>query len=61
MLTELDEERCHTEWVLGSNILVERLRVKIKYLEKDNRDLQLDLEDVESTLQINKTIIDTLV
>ena len=61
MLTELDDDRCHTERVLYNGISNERLRIKIRYLEKDNKDLQLDLADVESTLQINKTIIDTLV
>ena len=61
MLTELDEDKCHTERVANSNINIERMRMKIRYLEKDNKDLQLDLEDVESTLQINKTIIDALV
>ena len=40
---------------------VERLKVKIKYLEKDNKDLQLDLDDLEATLQINKSIISSLV
>lgn len=61
MLTELDDDKCHTEWIASSNINIERLRMKIKYMEKDNKDLQMDLEDVEATLQINKTIIDTLV
>lgn len=40
---------------------MERLKLRIKYLEKDNKDLQLDLDDVESTLQINKSIINSLV
>lgn len=61
MLTELDDDKCHTERVAYSNINVERLRCHVKYLEKDNKDLKLDLQDVESTLLINKTVIDTLV
>jgi len=61
MLTEYDDDKCHTERVLFNGISNERLRIKVWYLEKDNKDLQLDLADVESTLQINKTIIDTLV
>ena len=59
MLTNLDEERCFTELAAVQNI--ERLKMRIKYLEKDNKDLQMDLEDVEATLQINKTIINSLV
>lgn len=59
MLTSLDEERCMTEYAVAQNI--ERLKIRIKYLEKDNKDLQMDLEDVEATLQINKNIINTLV
>ena len=35
--------------------------MKIKYLEKDNKDLQMDLDDVEATLRINKNIINSLV
>lgn len=35
--------------------------MRIRYLEKDNKDLELDLEDVDATLQINKSIISTLV
>ena len=58
MLTNLDEERCFNEVAKVQN--VERLKMRIKYLEKDNKDLQMDLEDVEATLQINKTIINSL-
>lgn len=59
MLTSLDEERCMTELAVAQNI--DRLKLRIKYLEKDNKDLQMDLDDVESTLQINKNIINSLV
>ena len=55
MLTELDEEKWVTE--RAANLNYERLKMKIKYLEKDNKDLQMDLDDVEATLQINKNII----
>jgi len=55
----MDEERCMSEFAAAQNI--ERLKLRIKYLEKDNKDLQMDLEDVEATLQINKNIINTLV
>ena len=47
------------QFALSQNL--DRLKLRIKYLEKDNKDLQLDLEDVEATLQINKNIINTLV
>ena len=39
---------------------VSKLHLKIKYLEKENSDLQLDLEDVENTLKINKEMIAAL-
>ena len=50
MLTEFDDDKCHTERVLFNGISNEILRIKVRYLEKDNKDLQLDLADVESTL-----------
>ena len=37
------------------------MSIRIKYLEKDNKDLELDLEDVDATLQINKNIINALI
>lgn len=59
LLTSMDEERCLTE--RDTNPAIERLKMKIKYLEKDNKDLQMDLDDVEATLHINKGIINSLV
>lgn len=35
--------------------------LKLKYMEKDNKDLEMDLEDVDATLQINKNIINSLI
>jgi len=35
--------------------------MRIRYLEKDNKDLEMDLEDVDATLSINKNIINALV
>jgi chromosome segregation ATPase len=48
-----------TEMAINQNC--DRLKLRIKYLEKDNKDLQMDLEDVEATLQINKNIINSLI
>ena len=59
MFTDFDEERS-TQQRKQSNQL-QLLRIKIKYLEKDNKDHELDLEDVEASLNINKTIINTLI
>lgn len=35
--------------------------MRIRYLEKDNKDLEMDLEDVDATLAINKNLINALV
>ena len=35
--------------------------MKIWYLEKDNKDLEMDLDDVDATLSINKNLINALV
>lgn len=35
--------------------------MKIRYLEKDNKDLEMDLDDVDATLSINKNLINALV
>jgi hypothetical protein len=60
LFTDFDEERAITaRRAEGSN--ADQLALRIKYLEKDNKDLEMDLEDVDATLQINKSIINSLV
>ncbi len=61
MFTEFDEERAVTARRVEGAGNADQLALKIKYLEKDNRDLEMDLEDVDATLQINKGIINSLI
>ena len=59
MLEELNEENmCFSN--RNPALRIDKLIQKIKYLEKENEDLVMDLEDVESTLLINKSMINTL-
>lgn len=60
LFTEFDEERAVTARRVGENQF-DQMSIRIKYLEKDNKDLELDLEDVDATLQINKNIINALI
>ena len=59
MLSSPGKPSYFTEREVNSDVA--RLASKVKYLEKDNKDLQLDLDDLEATLQINKSIISSLV
>ena len=51
LLTEFTDERWVTERGDGNS---DRNKIKMDYLKKEIKDLQMDLEDVETTLQINK-------
>jgi hypothetical protein len=53
-----EEQRCYTD--RNPQIQKEKLMHKVKYLEKENQDLLMDLEDVEATLLINKNMINIL-
>ena len=49
MLTEYDEDKALTSRRMeGGNI--EPLLLKIKYLEKDNKDYEMDLDDLDASL-----------
>lgn len=52
------ENRCYTD----RNPEIQKLKLlqKIKYLEKENGDLLMDLEDVETSLQLGKNMISIL-
>lgn len=43
----------------SSNINFERNKLKTEYLKKEVEDLQMDLDDVSTTLKINKNILGT--
>lgn len=59
MFEELNaEQRCYTD--RNPSTQYDKLMHKARYLEKENQDLLLDLEDVEATLQINKNMISIL-
>ena len=60
LFTDFDEERAITARRVETNN-TDQLALRVKYLEKDNKDLEMDLEDVDATLQINKSIINSLV
>ena len=52
------EQKCYTDRNPGMRI--EQLTRTIKYLEKENRDLSMDLEDVETSLTLSKNMINIL-
>ena len=53
MFPTLDEQRAHTSRRFQS-VNLEPILLKVKYLEKDNWDYEMDLEDTDASLQIHK-------
>ncbi|CAI2367957.1 unnamed protein product [Moneuplotes crassus] len=52
------EQKCYTD--RNPNMRIEQLTRTIKYLEKENKDLSMDLEDVETSLSLSKSMISVL-